>query len=68
MAELTPAPRTDGGLRLAAAGLAIGLAVAAYLLQGRISPRVQGIAGIICFISVVAAFSRNLKAVSWRTV
>ena len=68
MAELTPAPRTDGGLRLAAAGLAIGLAVAAYLLQGRISPRLQGIAGIVCFISVVAAFSRNLKAVSWRTV
>jgi concentrative nucleoside transporter, CNT family len=68
MADLTPAPRTDRGLRLAAAALAVGLAVAAYLLQGRISPRVQGVAGIICFISVVAAFSRDLHAVSWRTV
>jgi CNT family concentrative nucleoside transporter len=68
MAEMTPVPRDDRGLRLAAAGLALGLAVAAYALQGRISPRLQGVAGIICFISVVAAFSRNLRAVSWRTV
>ena len=67
-AEPTPAPRTDGSLRLAAAALALGLALAAYLLQGRVSPRVQGVAGIICFISIVAAFSRNLRAVSWRTV
>jgi CNT family concentrative nucleoside transporter len=65
---MTPVPRDDRGLRLAAAGLALGLAVAAYALQGRISPRLQGVAGIICFISVVAAFSRNLRAVSWRTV
>ena len=68
MAEPLSAPRTDRGLRLAAAGLAIGLAVAAYLLRGVISPRVQGMFGIVCFISVVAAFSRDLRAVSWRTV
>ena len=68
MGEPTTGPRTDRGLRLAAAGLAIGLGVAAYLLRGVISPRVQGVAGIICFISIVAAFSRDLRAVSWRTV
>ena len=61
-------PRSDGGLRLAAAALALLLAVAAFLLQGTINPRLQAIAGVICFISVVAAASQNLRAVSWRTV
>jgi CNT family concentrative nucleoside transporter len=58
----------DRGLRLAAAAIAIGLALVAYLLRGTISPRIQALAGIVCFISIVAAFSENLRAVSWRTV
>jgi CNT family concentrative nucleoside transporter len=58
----------DRGLRLAAAGLAALLAVAAFMLRGSISPRIQAVAGIVCFIAIVAAFSRNLRAVNWRTV
>ena len=41
--------------------------LAAYLLRG-IAPRLQPIAGIICFIAIVAACSNNLRAVNWRTV
>ncbi|OFW11763.1 MAG: hypothetical protein A3H96_24695 [Acidobacteria bacterium RIFCSPLOWO2_02_FULL_67_36] len=37
-------------------------------MRGTLNPRVQAVLGIICFISVVAAFSRDLRAVSWRTV
>jgi CNT family concentrative nucleoside transporter len=73
MADPTPAaphraPGSDRSLRLAAAGLAIGLAVVAFLLRGTLSPRVQAVLGIVAFISTVAAFSKNLRAVSWRTV
>jgi concentrative nucleoside transporter, CNT family len=61
-------PRTDGSLRLLAAGLALALAVAAYVLQGVIDLRVQGFLGALCFLSVIAACSTNLRAVNWRTV
>ncbi len=61
-------PRSDLGLRLLAGGIALTLAVAAFAMRGVIGPRLQGIAGIICFIAVVAAFSENLRAVNWRTV
>ena len=59
---------SDRGLRLLAAAIALTLAVAAFALRETMNPRVQAVAGIICFISVTAAFSRNLRAVSWRTV
>ncbi|HJR61315.1 MAG TPA: nucleoside transporter C-terminal domain-containing protein [Vicinamibacterales bacterium] len=60
--------REDTQLRLAAAGLALVLGGAIFLLRNTINPRLQAMAGIIVFIAVVAAFSRNLRAVSWRTV
>jgi CNT family concentrative nucleoside transporter len=64
-----PVPaRSDVGLRAGAGILAAALAGAAFLMQGSINPRVQALAGIICFIAIVAAFSSNLRAVSWRTV
>jgi CNT family concentrative nucleoside transporter len=59
---------TDRPLRLAAGGLAIALAAAAFLARNSINPRLQALAGIVAFIAVVAAFSTNLRAVSWRTV
>jgi concentrative nucleoside transporter, CNT family len=68
MSDPSIASRDDRGLRLTAAALAIGLGAAAYVLRGVIPPRIQAVAGIICFISIVAAFSSNLRAVSWRTV
>jgi CNT family concentrative nucleoside transporter len=61
-------PPSDKVLRLAAAAVAAALAAAAFLLRGTINPRVQGLLGVVCFISVVAACSSNLRAVSWRTV
>ena len=61
-------PPTDLPLRTGAGVVAIILAIAAFLLRYTINPRVQAVLGIVCFISVVAAFSRNLRAVSWRTV
>jgi CNT family concentrative nucleoside transporter len=60
--------RSDAVPRALAAALAIGLAIAAFLMRYTISPRIQAILGIICFISIIAAFSRDLRAVSWRTV
>ena len=59
---------SDRGLRLFAAAVALLLAGAAFVLRDTINPRLQAVAGIICFISVIAASSRNLRAVSWRTV
>lgn len=62
------APPSDAPLRLAAGALALGLAAAAFVFRYSINPRVQAVLGIVCFLSLVAAFSRNLRAVSWRTV
>src|SRR5215218_8121787 len=59
---------SDRTLRLGAGALSVVLALAAFLLRNTINPRVQALAGIVCFIAIVAAFSTNLRAVSWRTV
>jgi CNT family concentrative nucleoside transporter len=53
------------------AGIALGivlLAGAAYLLQGIVGSRGQALAGVLCFFGIVALFSRNLRAVNWRTI
>jgi concentrative nucleoside transporter, CNT family len=71
MADTPPAPtpaESDLPLRLAAATIATVLAAAAFLLRHTINPRVQAVCGIVCFIAIVAACSRNLRAVAWRTV
>jgi CNT family concentrative nucleoside transporter len=60
--------RQDTPLRVAAAALALGLGLAVFLLRNSLNPRVQGLAGIIVFIAIIAACSRNLRAVNWRTV
>ena len=61
-------PPSDRPLKLAAAALAVGLAVLAFVLRDTINVRLQALAGIVCFVSIVAAFSANLRAVNWRTV
>ena len=68
MADPSRPAASDTSLRLAAAALALVLAALAFVMQGTVSPRIQALLGIICFIAIVAAFSRNLRAVSWRTV
>jgi CNT family concentrative nucleoside transporter len=62
------AERENRTLRIAAAALALGLGGAVFLLRNTLNPRLQGLAGIIVFIAIVAACSRNLRAVNWRTV
>ncbi|MCU0706290.1 MAG: hypothetical protein MUF18_20200, partial [Fimbriiglobus sp.] len=40
----------------------------AYVTHGTLGPRGQAAFGILCFIGLAAAFSRNLRAVNWKTV
>lgn len=70
MAAVPPdlSPPSDRPLRLAAGGLALALGAAAFLTRNSLNPRLQALAGIVAFIAVVAAFSTNLRAISWRTV
>ena len=53
---------TDRGLRLLAAAIAFILGAAAFALRNTINPRVQAVAGIICFISIVAVL---LVPIAW---
>ena len=62
------AARTDGSLRLMAVAVALILPAIAWLVGGVIGPRGQAAAGALCFISICAAASTNLRAVNWRTV
>ncbi|HEY0874139.1 MAG TPA: nucleoside transporter C-terminal domain-containing protein [Vicinamibacterales bacterium] len=62
------AERENTTLRIAAAVLALVLGGAVFLLRNTLNPRIQGLAGVIVFIAIIAACSRNLRAVSWRTV
>jgi concentrative nucleoside transporter, CNT family len=50
-----------------AAGIVL-LAGLAYLARDNIGPRGQALAGVFCFVGIVAACSHNLWAVNWRTV
>lgn len=58
----------NSSLRLAAVAVAVLVPLAAWLMSGVIGYRGQAAAGAICFISICAAASSNLRAVSWRTV
>jgi CNT family concentrative nucleoside transporter len=62
------APTSNRALRRLALAAAIGLGLAAVGLRDLVPPAVRGGLGILCFISLVAACSANLRAVSWRTV
>jgi CNT family concentrative nucleoside transporter len=51
-----------------AIGIAAVLGLGVFLLRDVLHPHVRGGLGILCFIAIVAACSRNLAAVNWRTV
>jgi len=55
-------------LRLVAVGVAVGTALLAFLVAGVVPPGVRGGLGVISFLAVISAFSRNLAAVNWRAV
>ncbi|MGE3190266.1 MAG: NupC/NupG family nucleoside CNT transporter, partial [Vicinamibacterales bacterium] len=63
-----PAAASDRSLRLVALAVAVLVPALAWLASGVIGPRGQAAAGAICFISICAACSTNLRAVNWRTV
>jgi CNT family concentrative nucleoside transporter len=60
--------RTPLSWRLGIAAGIISIGGAAYLAHGMIGPRGQAVAGLFCFFGLVAMFSSNLRAVSWRTI
>ena len=64
----TPVAPSGRTLRLIALSLVVVLPVAAWLAGDVIGYRGQAAAGALCFISVVAVFSPNLRLVNWRTV
>jgi CNT family concentrative nucleoside transporter len=65
---MTPPASTDRPLRLGILAIAVGLALAAYLLRHVVPPGARGAIGIACFIATVAAFSSHPRAINWRTV
>lgn len=64
----TTARPSDGPLKLIAVAVAVFAAALAWLLSGVVGPRGQAAAGAVCFISLCAVCSTNLRAVNWRTV
>ncbi|MGL4555333.1 MAG: NupC/NupG family nucleoside CNT transporter [Gemmataceae bacterium] len=63
--EHAPTPREWRAAILAAVGL---LGLAAWAAEDALGPRGRAAVGLVCFFGVAAAFSTNLRAVSWRTV
>ena len=61
-------PPTPLSWRLAILAGIIAIGLSAFVLREAIGSRGQSLAGIFCFISLVAACSQNLRAVNWRTV
>ncbi len=59
---------SDRSLKLAAATVAVGAPLLAWLLGDVVGVRGQAAAGAVCFVAVCALFSTNLRAVNWRTV
>ncbi len=59
---------TDRPLRLAAAAVALGAPLMAWLFADAVGVRGQAAAGALCFVAICALASTNLRAVNWRTV
>jgi len=62
------APPTPLSWRLGIAAGIAALTVVAWLLQSIVGVRGQALAGVVVFFGVVAMFSKNLRAVNWRTI
>ena len=60
-------PRAVPG-RLAALAIALAAAAGAWLLADMIGERGRAACGAVCFVSLVAACSPNLRQVNWGTV
>jgi CNT family concentrative nucleoside transporter len=62
-----PTGPSAGTLRLSAVGVAAALAAVAWLLPETLL-RGRAAAGALCFVSIVAACSPDLRRVNWRTI
>jgi CNT family concentrative nucleoside transporter len=67
-AALPGLPPTPLPWRAAIAVAILLLGATAFWLRSLIGLRGQALAGTFCFFGVVALFSANLRAVSWRTI
>lgn len=59
---------TPGWWRIAIVLGVVALGWLAYATHGVLGPRGQAAFGIVCFIALAAAFSKNLRAVNWKTI
>lgn len=59
---------TPLAVRGAVAGAVVLITLAAYLLGDTIGTRGRAILGVFAFIGVACAFSRNFRAINWKTV
>src|SRR5439155_22793747 len=64
----TVMPPTLFAWELAIVGALVPVGSAAWLLRDAIGLRGQAVAGVLCFFGLVAMFSKNLRAVNWRTI
>src|SRR5207245_6300093 len=62
-----PAPPTPWSWRATILLAICAVGGAAYVLQTAVGTRGQAVAGVFCFFGIVALFSTNLRALSWRT-
>jgi CNT family concentrative nucleoside transporter len=63
-----PKAATPVSWRLALGTAVALLALLAVLTRGVTGPRGTAALGVVCFIGLVAVFSSNLRAISWRTL
>lgn len=64
----TTLPPTPLAWRGALAVVVVALTVAAYYGGGVLGARGQAALGVLCFLSIAALFSANLRALNWRTL
>lgn len=65
---VSPIPPTPIAWRAGLIACVVFIAGAAYLMHSTIGTRGQAGAGILCFLALAAAFSKNLRAVNWKTM
>src|ERR1700722_6851922 len=61
-------PPTPFAWRVALAIVVVALTVAATFGGGVLGARGQAALGVLCFLSIAAMFSANLRALNWRTI
>ncbi|MFO0938896.1 MAG: nucleoside transporter C-terminal domain-containing protein [Gemmataceae bacterium] len=65
---MSPVAKTPVTWRAVLLGFIVLLTTGAYFSVSTIGPRGQAAAGIVCFLSLAAACSQNLRAVNWKTI